>query len=101
MRYFCCFAILFAFATTAVAQDQLTRTPDGDVSLKLEIERAIEKGVSWLTENQDKETGAWSDPKLPAFTALAISATLGIRISIRKATFPSTSTKPTNTFSAM
>jgi len=77
MRYFCSFAILFAFATTAVAQDQLTRTPDGDVSLKLEIERAIEKGVSWLTENQDKETGAWSDPKLPAFTALAISATLG------------------------
>lgn len=60
------------------AQDQVTGQPDGgNVSLKLELERSIAKGVKWLRENQDAESGAWSEKSLPAFTALAISATLG------------------------
>ncbi|MDF1862005.1 MAG: terpene cyclase/mutase family protein [Verrucomicrobiales bacterium] len=65
-------------ATGGLAQDQVTGQPDGgNVSLKLELERSIAKGVRWLRENQDAETGAWSEKTLPAFTALAISATLG------------------------
>ncbi len=51
--------------------------PDGDVSLKLEIQRAIDKGISFLKNKQDQETGAWSDSDMPAFTALAVSAMMG------------------------
>ena len=67
----------FSIASIAAGQERIQASPDGDVSLKLEIERAIEKGVSFLKQKQDPETGSWSDPKLPAFTALAISSILG------------------------
>ncbi len=60
------------------AQDRLAPGRDGaNVSLKLEIERAVAKGVDFLKSQQNKETGAWSDPVNPAFTALAISSILG------------------------
>lgn len=61
----------------ASAQDRVRPGADGDVSLKLEIERAIEKGIAFLNTRQDPATGAWSDENVPAFTALAISAILG------------------------
>lgn len=78
MKIICYTASLFLLTSTVSAQtQQISKTPDGDVSLKLEIERAVEKGVKWLKENQNAETGAWSDEKLPAFTGLAVSATLG------------------------
>ncbi len=64
-------------ATPLAAQDTVTGSPDGDVSLKLEIERAIAKGATYLTGQQDPETGSWSDPTLPAISALAISALMG------------------------
>ena len=63
--------------TPLAAQDTVTGSPDGDVSLKLEIERAIAKGATYLTGQQDPETGSWSDPTLPAISALAISALMG------------------------
>lgn len=47
-----------------------------DLSLQLEIERAIEKGVAFL-ESQQAADGSWSDPALPAFSALALSAIVG------------------------
>ncbi|MCB1206137.1 MAG: hypothetical protein KDN18_17885, partial [Verrucomicrobiae bacterium] len=60
------------------AQDRLAPGPDGaNVSLKLEVERAIAKGVEFLKTQQDKEKGSWSDPVNPAFSALAISSILG------------------------
>ena len=64
-------------ATPLAAQDTVTGSPDGDVSLKLEIERAIAKGATYLTGQQDPETGSWSVPTLPAISALAISALMG------------------------
>lgn len=65
-------------AMPLTAQDRLAPGRDGaNVSLKLEIERAIAKGVDFLKSQQNKETGAWSDPVNPAFTALAISSILG------------------------
>lgn len=67
-----CFAI-----SPARAQETIKPTGDSNVSLKLEIERAIDRGVAYLEANQDQETGAWSDPKLPAFTALSVSSILG------------------------
>ena len=60
------------------AQDRLAPAADGaNVSLKLEVERAIAKGVDYLETQQDKDKGSWSDPVNPAFTALAISSILG------------------------
>lgn len=68
-----------ALLTTASihAQESIRPTGDVNVSLKLEIERAIAKGVSYLNSTQDSESGSWSDPKLPAFTALAVSSIMG------------------------
>ncbi len=60
------------------AQERLAPGPDGaKVSLKLEIERSVAKGIAFLKSRQDRETGAWSDPDHPAFTALAVSSILG------------------------
>lgn len=63
--------------TTSVTHGQVNTSPDGDVSLKLEIQRAIDKGVTFLESKQDPGSGSFDDPKLPAFTALAVSAMLG------------------------
>ena len=68
------------FLTSLNAQEKTTSikpTADGNVSLKLEIQRAIDKGVAFLKSQQDKESGSWSDPNLPAFTALAVSSMMG------------------------
>ncbi|MEQ1839595.1 MAG: prenyltransferase/squalene oxidase repeat-containing protein [Verrucomicrobiales bacterium] len=60
------------------SQDSVSPGPDGrNVSLKLEVERAIAKGVRFLKTQQSAETGAWGDSEIPAFSALAISAILG------------------------
>lgn len=61
------------------AQETL-RTKAGagvNLSLKLEVQRAIDRGVKWLKSKQDAETGAWSDTDHPALTALPVSAILG------------------------
>jgi squalene-hopene/tetraprenyl-beta-curcumene cyclase len=68
---------LFLFSP-AFAQDQISPGPDGaNVSLKLEVQRAISNGVEFLKSQQNPETGAWSDAANPAFSALAISSILG------------------------
>lgn len=60
------------------AQDKIAPGIDGaNVSLKREIEQAIAKGSAFLKAQQKTETGSWSDPVNPAFTAIAISAILG------------------------
>ncbi|MEM7143775.1 MAG: prenyltransferase/squalene oxidase repeat-containing protein [Verrucomicrobiota bacterium] len=48
-----------------------------DLSLKLEIEHAIKKGLDWLRTQQDTETGAFGDPEFPALTALPACALIG------------------------
>ncbi len=72
-------AIAGIFGQGAVySQDSVSPGPDGpNVSLKLEVERAIAKGVQFLKTQQSAETGAWGDSEIPAFSALAISAILG------------------------
>ncbi|MCB1100376.1 MAG: cycloartenol synthase [Verrucomicrobiae bacterium] len=51
---------------------------DGNaVSLRLEIQRAIDRGVKWLQTQQKSETGCFGDPDYPALTALAVSAMMG------------------------
>jgi len=53
------------------AQDK----PNPNLSLQLEIERTIKKGNAYLRSHQQAD-GHWGDPSLPAFTALALTATM-------------------------
>jgi len=47
------------------------------VSLKLEIGRALDKGVAWLNGEQNATSGNWGVAEYPALTGLALRATLG------------------------
>lgn len=53
----------------------LAQEPSEYLSLKLEMERAIEKGSKFLQSKQ-AEDGSWGDEKTPALTALALTATM-------------------------
>ncbi len=70
-------AVSLLALSSVQAQEQIAPGPDGNVSLKLEIERAIARGTTYLKSKQNAETGSWSDETLPALSALAISAILG------------------------
>ncbi len=56
---------LIPFGVAAQSADNL--------SLKLEISRAIDKGLDWLADNQN-EAGWWSTEDHPAVTALALTS---------------------------
>jgi squalene-hopene/tetraprenyl-beta-curcumene cyclase len=49
--------------------------PEPYLSLKLEMERAIERGNDYLRQQQN-EAGFWNDAKYPAYTALALTAAM-------------------------
>jgi len=79
---------IFAIAATlgfstanllAQAADEvpLPAVHDANISLKLEIQHAIDQGVKWFQSQQDPETGAWSDTDQPALSALALSSMMG------------------------
>lgn len=61
----------------AHAQETIAAGPEPNLSLKLEIERAIESGTTYLKSQQDVTSEAWGDTSNPAFTALALSAIMG------------------------
>ena len=48
-----------------------------NISIKLEVERAISRGLEWLYLEQNSSTGQWGEAEYPALTALALRATLG------------------------
>ena len=48
-----------------------------NTSLKLEIERSLDKGLSWLHGEQNATDGYWGSSQYPALTALVLRATLG------------------------
>jgi squalene-hopene/tetraprenyl-beta-curcumene cyclase len=60
--------LLGATLATAAAAN-----PDRYESLRQEIRQSIARGNGWL-KTQQKPTGNWDDPELPAFTALALNA---------------------------
>jgi hypothetical protein len=64
-----------AEGNTAPAQPAL-RQPD--LSLRNEIQHAIDRGLAWLQENQNSN-GWWSTPDHPAITGLALTAFAGER----------------------
>ncbi len=63
----------------ASAQKKIRSKPgaQGNLSLRLEIEHAIGKGVAFLKKQQDPKTGAWSETDQPALTAMAVAAIAG------------------------
>lgn len=78
IRIFLTALALFAPLSGALAQEKRVSKPgDSEVSLKLEIERAIERGTAWLVKQQNAEKGSWSDATHPAFTALSVMALIG------------------------
>ena len=48
-----------------------------NLSIKLEIGRALDKGVTWLNGEQNSSSGHWGVSEYPALTGLALRATLG------------------------
>jgi squalene-hopene/tetraprenyl-beta-curcumene cyclase len=50
---------------------QPARVSPGDLSFKLEIQTAIDRGLTWLKREQNTN-GHWSSPELPALTGLAL-----------------------------
>jgi len=50
--------------------------PPGNDSLKFEIQRAIDKGLTWLEKSQGAD-GSWSTPDHPALSGLALVALQG------------------------
>lgn len=67
-----------AFAVVMLAFFQSAATQAAEPRAhKPEIRSAISRGIAWLNDHQDAETGAWGDPEQPALTALAVSAIMG------------------------
>lgn len=69
-------ALVVGLAASAVGADRLPPERQANLSFKLEIERAIERGNAWLAKQQDPETGAWGDATHPALTALPVAAAM-------------------------
>jgi len=69
IRSFCIPVAILVVLAQAKAADNL--------SLKLEIGRALDKGVTWLNGEQNASSGNWGEPEYPALTGLALRATLG------------------------
>lgn len=73
-------AALFLLLYVSVAQAEMLRVSDAgpatDLSLKYELQHAIERGLGWLAKNQ-QPGGYWSQPDHPALTALVLTAYMG------------------------
>jgi squalene-hopene/tetraprenyl-beta-curcumene cyclase len=70
-------ARLFAFAflacaTVASGSDPVLKDPK-NLSLRNEIQTAIDRGIAWL-KSQQKDDGSWSNPDHPALTAMPVLA---------------------------
>ena len=71
--------ILAAFLPGAAARAAAQAAPvlpQPDISLRNEVQLALDKGLLWLQANQNSN-GWWSTPEHPALTALALSAFMG------------------------
>ncbi|MEZ5301796.1 MAG: prenyltransferase/squalene oxidase repeat-containing protein [Verrucomicrobiales bacterium] len=68
-----CAGALIAAAPVARAQ---VAGAEQNLSMKLEVQYAIDQGIKFLTKQQG-EAGHWSDAGQPGITALAIAAILG------------------------
>jgi squalene-hopene/tetraprenyl-beta-curcumene cyclase len=58
------------------AADTITGLVQPDISFRNEVQLAIDRGLAWLTANQNSN-GWWSSPDHPALTALPLTAYMG------------------------
>jgi len=67
--------MLVTIAATAADQTfpKLALPTAPNISLRNEVQRAVEKGLGWLEKNQDTN-GVWSTAEVPAISALALTA---------------------------
>ncbi|MDD2732479.1 MAG: cycloartenol synthase [Desulfuromonadaceae bacterium] len=60
----------------SLAAEKIVAKSKPDISLRLEVENAIGKGLTWLAANQ-QSGGNWAQAEYPAVTALALTAFQG------------------------
>lgn len=71
------FFLSFSFlSVSAGAADKVVPQTKRDLSLKMELDAAIGRGLNWLA-SQQKEDGSWGQQELPAISALALTAFQG------------------------
>ena len=69
-------ALVSALPCGSFAADKVVAKSKPDVSLRLEVENAIGKGLAWLAGKQ-QPGGYWAQAEYPAVTALALTAFQG------------------------
>jgi len=69
-------ALMFAIPFTSFAAEKVVAKSKPDISLKLELENSIGKGLTWLAGKQ-KEEGYWGQAEYPALSGLALTAFQG------------------------
>ncbi|MBT0665824.1 terpene cyclase/mutase family protein [Geobacter pelophilus] len=69
-------ATMLSFPFAACAADKVVTKSKPDLSLKLELENAIGKGLTWLAAKQ-QPGGYWAQAEYPALSALALTAFQG------------------------
>lgn len=75
--YFYFFAVLIlVMPVTSFAADKVVAKSKHDVSLKLELENSIGRGLTWLAGKQNP-VGYWAQAEYPALTGLVLTAFQG------------------------
>jgi len=69
-------SLLQILSCSAFAADRVVPSSKADLSLKLELENAIGKGLTWLAAKQ-QPGGYWAQSEYPALTGLALTAFQG------------------------
>ncbi len=69
-------AVLSLFSYGYASEPTIGKTSKSDISLKNEIDHAIDKGLKWLKSMQDPK-GFWSQPEYPALSGLVLTAYMG------------------------
>ncbi|MBA4147102.1 MAG: terpene cyclase/mutase family protein [Verrucomicrobia bacterium] len=70
------FAILFLILPNSASSQPPPQPRDENLSVRLEVQRAIDRGLSWLEKNQNAD-GTWSTGDQAALTALPLLAFKG------------------------
>ena len=65
------FSLLFFYSAN------LSKALANNLSIKQEIERALDSGLNWLNLEQNKSSGQWGLEEYPALTGLAVRSFLG------------------------
>lgn len=68
--------LLLVLPVSAIAADKIVAKSKPDVSLRLELENSIGKGLTWLAGKQNP-AGYWAQAEYPALSALALTAFQG------------------------